>query len=450
MTMQVRLRVGASSTGEVLLHTGDVTILNYAMQSPDVDQTALASLGDGNGLSVPKWGNVTESIDIMIQASTVQLVRDKVQAIERLLDLARQGTLGWLEDRVYISVQFDQDTGNGWRSQILAAKLELNNVTNEIWRKYVMATLIITRRYYWETELTIAINLTSSSNTSATTTGVNVYNNADNLGLPANWFNISADQVAGTLPSPLKLTVQNNSGSVRETKAFYFGNYVFNDPANVDPVFYVNTLKTWLGTLGTTTHQVALSGGNLLPSFKSQFGRILVIYYDRPATTTLVRAALQVGFSTAAFDVAQGEHVLAGNNWVVDLGGLPLPPGYWEGASDLMYLAHQANAVNGDTLGINWMQVMPSGAGRYRVVKGITDSYGLEHGHSMIDDGYSGSAYSLEGGLIIPAFRGYFEQIHVWPNRINRIRMVVQGSVAMETNRAWIVTASYRPRRLTL
>ncbi len=450
MTMQVRLRVGASTTGEVLLHTGDVTILNYAMQSPNVEQTALASLGDGNGLSIPKWGNVTESIDLMIQASTVQLVRDKVQAIERLLDLARQGTLGWLEDRVYLSVQFDQDTGNGWRSQILAAKLDLNNVTNEIWRKYVLATLIITRRYYWETELTQAISLTSGPNSTPTTAGVQVFNNPDSAGVWHNWFDIAAAQVTGTLPSPLKLTVQNNSGSARETKAFYFGNYVFNDPANIDPVFYVNTSKTWLGTLGTTTHQVALSGGNLLSSFKSQFGRILVIYYDRPAGTTLVRAALQVGFSTAAFDIAQGEHVLGENDWVVDLGGLPLPPGYWEGSSNLMYLGHQANAVNGDTLGINWLQVMPSGPGRYRVVKGITNSYGLQHGDSMIDDGYSGSAYSLEGGLIIPAFRGYFEQIHVWPNRINRIRMVVQGNVSMETNRSWLVTASYRPRRLTL
>ena len=67
----------------------------------------------------------TESIDLHIGGVgfTPTQVRDNVRAIERLLDLARQGGIGYLADKVYLVIQFDQDT-EGWRSQILAANYQ--------------------------------------------------------------------------------------------------------------------------------------------------------------------------------------------------------------------------------------------------------------------------------------------------------------------------------------
>lgn len=449
MSISLILRIGSTSSQDISLTSGGVTLLGYAMQSPDVDQAALANLGDGNGLSVPSWSNVTESLDLHISAATPALVAAKVSAIEKLLDLARQGTTGWLDDRLYLLAQFDQDA-EPWRSQILAAKLELEAVTDQIWRKYVKATLIVTRRFYWETEAEKLLSMTSHFTPAATTAGVRVYNNDDDPAFYQNWFDIAAAAATGTIPAPLKLTVRNDSLAVRSARAFYFGNYVYNAPTTVDPILRVETTDTWTGTLGHTTHAIALSGGNLIDSFRGQFGRVLVTFSDMPEPTTLMRATLQIRFPSPEINIAIGEHVLAGSNRVLDLGGLPIPPGHWAGAGSKMYLTIQANAVNGDSVGIDWVQIMPSGAGRYRVVKAIVTSYGLAHGDSMVDDGTVGTAYSIEGGATIPVYRPFFEPLNVWPGKINRIRMLVQANLTVEANQPWMVSAAYHPRRLTL
>lgn len=220
MAVAIILRVGSTSAQDISLTSSGVAVLDYPMGAPDVDQSAIQSLGDGNGLSVPTWSNVTESIDLHISDSTAALVAAKVQAIERLLNLARQGTMGWLDDRVYLRVQFDQDT-TPWRSQILAAKLELAEGTNQIWKKYVKATLIITRRYYWETEALQAIAMTSGPTTTPTTGYVTVYNADSTHATNRNWWQIAADQVGGSIPAPAKLYIKNNSGSARAAGALF-------------------------------------------------------------------------------------------------------------------------------------------------------------------------------------------------------------------------------------
>lgn len=456
MALSLILRVGDTSAQDVSLVSGGVFINNYAMNSPDVSQQALQNLGDGNGLSVPAWSNVTESIDIHISAASALLVADKIKAIERLLDLARQSTTGWLDDRLYLLAQFAQDT-EAWRSQILAAKLQLHAPTDHIWHNYATGTIILTRRYYWETEAVKAIAMTSGPTGTPTTGYVTVYNADDTHATNRNWFQMAADQIEGSIPAPAKLNIKNNSGSARAIGTLYLGNYVFANPTTVDPIFRAEDLAgsdTTIDTTETNAFYWSLANGNLTDAFKGQFGRVIAVFSDRPEPTTLLRAALQFrGLSPViAIDLALGEQVLASvTDYLVDLGGIPIPPGgFWTNIGTSLYLAIKGRAATGtDTVGIDWAQVFPSGAGRYRVIKSIFNN-DIENGDEIIDDGPEDAVYGVISGDNVPLYRPYFSPLYLWPGKINRLRMIIGGGVVMEAGQAWQVKATYRPRRLSL
>lgn len=453
MAVAISLQIGDAGTNVSLTSSG-VRVLEYPMNAPDINQGVLQSLGDGNTLGVPSFSNVTESLDLHISDSTAALVAAKIQSIERLLDLARQGSLGYLDDRVYLRIQFDNDS-LVWRSQILAAKLELPEGSNQIWRKYVKATLIITRRYYFEAESMQAVEVTSGTTTTATTGYATVYNSDDTHATQRNWWQVAAAQVTGSLPAPAKLYIKNTSGATRAFGTAYLGNYVFNDPASVDPIFRSNDAAgsdTTPGPGETTIYHWSLASGGLIDDFAGQQGRFVVVWSDRPAADNLVRAAVQYRFPSPVFDLALGEQMLDNpNEFAQDLGALPIPPGgYVSGMGDNFYLALKSLPAAGgtDTLGVDWLQIFPTGVGRYRVIKGITN-FSLSTNEEVIDDGPNNVCYALSGSDAHPLFRPLHTPLHLWPGRINRMRLIISGGSSFEADNTWGVKMEYKPRRLS-
>lgn len=455
MAVDIRLRVGDTSAQDVSLTSSGVAVLeNYPMGTPELEQTAIQFLGDGGGLSVPSWSNVTETIPLHISAASDELVADKIRAIERLLDLARQGSIGHLDDRLYLRLQFDHDT-EAWRSQILAARLEVATVSNQIWRNFARADLIITRRYYWETEAMKSVAVSSGTTTTATTGYATVYNSDDTHATQRNWFQIAADQVIGSIPAPAKIYIKNISGASRSLAAVHLGNYVYADPTNVDPIFRSEDAAFTDTTPGTTEQDVynwSLASNGLCDDFRGQFGRFLVVWSNNPAIDTLVRAALRFGSAGPNVDLALGEQMLnTTSETVTDLGALPIPPSsFTAGFGTNVYLAVRAKAASGtDTLGIDWLQIMPSGAGKYRVVKGIS-TLTMSVDGEIIDDGPNGTVYGYLSGTPYPTVRPLFSPIHLWPGKVQRLRMIIAGGpLSMEAGQAWAVKIEYKPRRLS-
>jgi hypothetical protein len=448
MAVAIWLRVGDTSTYDISLTSSGVRVLDYPMNAPDINQMALQSLGDGNSLGVPSFSNVTESIDIHVSDSTAALVADKVRAIERLLDLARQGTLGHLGDKLFLRIQFDHDAVV-WRSQILAARLEMEEGSNQIWKKFVRGTLIITRRYYWEAETLQQVEL--SSGASGTTMGyATMYNNDDVHATNRNWVDIAAAQVTGSLPAPAWIAVKNSSGSARSFSALYIGNYVFSGSDTVDPIFRAEDVTFGDGTPGTTEQEIfTWSMGALADSFRGQFGRFVVVWSDLPAATTLVRALVDFRFPVPTFPLALGELMLATGDAVMDLGGLPIPPANWVsgGMGDKMALTLHAKAATGtDTLNIDWLQIFPSGKGLYRVIKAIT-TYSVAVDEIVVDNGPADAVYSVDGSDIYPVYRPFFDPIYLWPGRQQRLRFVISGGTSIEAGHPWGILIQYRPRR---
>lgn len=458
MALNAILRIGDTSAQDVSLTSSGVSILSEPWNgTPDVDQTPINNLGDGNSLSIPTWSNVTESIELHISASTAALVSDKIQAIENLLNIARQGTVGWLDDRLYLRLQYDHDT-LAWRSQILAAKLEIPGGSNQIWKKYVRATLIITRRYYFETEALQDLEATSGTTTTATTGFVTVYNNDDVHATQRNWWQVAADQVQGSIPAPATISLKNNSGDSLFASTIYIGNYVFCNPTTVDPISIQAGATGTDSSVDTTETDIAywsLSTGNVTDSFRGQMGRIIVVWDERPAATTLVRAAFQYRGPSPVVDLALGEQVLnPAADYVVDYGPLPIPPGRaWADMGTNLYIALKGLAASGtDTVTTDWMQIFPSGFGRFRMLKGIFGGLGIANQNMMVDDGSTESVYVHvdSSGAHLPLYQPFFSPIYLWPNRVNRMRFIASsGSNPFEAGGLWQVKTQMRYRRLS-
>lgn len=453
MALQVWLRVGDSSAQDISLTSSGVIILEYPMSAPDTNQQAIQSLGDGNSLSIPTWSNVTESIDVHVSGATAADVATKVRAIETLLNLARQGTMGWLDDRLYLRVQFDHDT-EPWRSQILAAKWQSDTATNQIWRKFVKGTIIITRRYYWETEAYHPIEVTSGTTTTPTTSYCVVYNADDSHGTNRNWWQVAADQVGGSISAPARIYIKNDTGASRSAGAVFIGNYVFCDPTGVDPIFRHEDRDDGLLSAGTTESIISmweLDNENLTAAFRGQFGRIVAVWNDRPASTTLMRAAMMFRFPVPEVDLALGDQILSPTlDYVLDLGSLPIPPGRtWANTGDNLYLVIKGLAASGsDSITTDWLQVFPSGQGRYRVLRSVIN-LSLDDGDEIVDDGPGEGLYSVGGGNAHHLYTGYFSPIYLWPNRINRLRMIISGNSSFEPDQPWQVRMDMRYRRLS-
>lgn len=451
------LRVGDTSAQDISLSTSGVIVTSYPMQSPTIQQQVLSQLGDGDGLSIPSFENVTESIELHISDTTSALVAAKVRAIEAILDLARQDTYGSLDGRVYLVAELEHDT-EIWRSQILTARLVLPQGTDEIWKKYTTATLIITRRFYFEVAQIRTVELTSGPTPTPTAGYVNIYNADDTHATNRNWFQIAAAQVVGSIPAPAKISVKNASGSTRAATSLFLGNYVFNNPTTVDPIFRVEDVAGTL-TAGTTEGSIAywhLIGGNLTDAFKGQIGRLVAVFTDRPLGTTLVRAAMDYRGPAPILNLALGEQALnAASDYAMDLGGIPIPPGQnWANVGDRLYLSVMAKTPTGtDTITFDWVQVFPGGAGRYRVLRGIYDSLTLNATNEFVDDGVNGGSWLRDNvnSVNLPLYKPLFDPIYLWPGRINRLRALINsGNNPFEAGQLWQVKVEYRPRRLTL
>lgn len=452
MALQVWLRVGDTSASDISLTTNGIAITDYPMATPEVDQGVIENLGDGDSLSVPSWRSVTESIQLHFSGASAAIVAAKFTDIERVLDVARQGSNGNFENKVYLRVQFDQDAAP-WRSQILAAMLVPNDATDRVWRKYATPTLIITRRYYWEYET--MQDLAVSSGVSAATTGyATVYNAHDSHATNQNWFQIDSALIGGSVPTPAYIRIKNTSGATRAVGAIYLGNYV-NIPTSIDPIYLGSGASSSDTTPGTTEQNIyswALPSSSLLDGFKGKFGRFVVAWSDRPAITTLVRAALQYQFPSPQVDLAVAEPILATENeFVTDIGAIALPPsGFIAGMGSGVHLVVKAKAFGvTDTLGINWLQIFPSGAGRYRVIRGIVN-FSVAPNDEIVDDGPEGAVYGVEaGGTPVPLFRPLFSPLYLWPKKTQRFRLLISGGGSLETGVTWGVQVKYKPRRLT-
>ncbi len=428
-------------TTTVDLNSSGILTTRHQFTGASIDQERVEAGRDKWNLGTPSWTNATESLDLLITKSTPALIQAEVQKIEGLLDKARQSALTWNGARVYIQVKHDGDSVT-WRSEILAGKLEFGDVLSDMALGRAEARLIYTRRHFWEGPRT-ALELSTAADTTPTTNEVTLHLTDDATAGERNYINIAAAQVTGVLPAPVELQIRNAEATDKNWRGFYLGNLV--NLGAIDPILTGGTGTSWSSDDEQEIHRFSLTTGQV-NGIAGQFCRVLAVLTSNP--DGYLRAGVMASLGSIRLDVYKAaSQVYADGGGIWDLGVVPIPPGGYTTNAAVLFVAIFGQKNGGGTLGIDYVHIMPAGYGLYRYV--AQPGFSIPSTVAFVDDGPEGRVYArtVSTGDEYPILRAYGEPLHLWPGKINRLRVMVAGSTKGDAVEA---QAWYRPRRLTI
>lgn len=436
-----------SGSTTITLNSGSVLVTRYDMAGPDVNQTTVEAGRDKQTLATPSWLNATETLELLITGATSAAVQTTVQSIEKALDAARQSARTWGGGRVYLQVQHDGDAVT-WRSEILAGKLDVGDALDTLPRLRVEARLMVTRRPFWEGPRT-ALQLSTAADATPSTAERTLHVTDDSTAA-RNYIDIAASQVAGTLPAPIELQLRNGEAGGKWWRRYYLGNYTFMDAANIDPIFlgaasWFGASRAWTGATETLTHGWNLTAAQAA-DFSGQYCRMIAVVTGSPSAYYL-RAAVTFDSTLHVPVYRAGRQTFVNSSGTYDLGVFPLPPGGYAESTYGLGVGISAQAATGGTLAIDHVQIMPAGLGLFRMIEQV--GFQMTSDDAMVEDGPEGLVYArlISTGGRAPILRPYYEPLHIWPGRLNRLRVWIVGATkgdALEAQ-AW-----YRPRRLSI
>lgn len=433
-------------TSTISLTTADVMLNHYVPQSP-------RRIGPG----VLDYEPVSEEIEITIMGESTTAAQATINFIERLLVAAIHRHLSGIGKRVYLQYQpIDDETL--WRAELRDGVLRLRDRAMTTFGQAVIeATISVVRVPWWEGDET-ALPL-SNGNGSDNTSGLTIYNHDDAGSGHDNWGQIGADVVAGVLPTPVKLTLTNNTGASQNYRTFYLANNAFSTPGSfthmiegesatggtVDTLAEASSGEFVYITVGTGELSFTLSS-TLLAKCAGRYFRLIARFYVVASAGAYVTPLIRD--TNGLIDLYEGDEVLLPTSGqLVDLGALPLPPGGYNDnwASQLLVL--KLRSATSQQLSLDYLQLTPLDS--YRVIK--QRGYQVANGSLVVDDGIDGLTYLREGGKDEPIYTTYGQPLHIFPSS-NPQRLIIlhdEFSSSPPAN-TFSVTAVYRPRRVTI
>lgn len=449
-----------NGTDTVSLTDSGVFLTRYSPQPPSVRANSVRGL-DGDDVSDPVYENVTETIELLPYANSTSTLQAVVNGIERLVDYARQRQRYRSGPRVYLQLQVDGE-GSTYRSEILHGRFEPGEESLAVWGNYQFPSkLYITRRYFWEGALT-ELQL-SSTGVGAATGGRTIHNHDDSDAFNDNWVQIAAAQVGGAIPAPLRIALQNTTGSAQGYRNIYMSVNAYSDPANFTHIIEGETIVSGYGTAtslstcsggsyvarslsaGTTQMHWPITSAQLQDTQGRDF-RLIMRITTQPSLNIYATACIYD--TDGLIPLAIGDEVLISTsaNALIDLGTLPIPPGGYNttfGAARLVMLLRTSGSTS---IGIDFIQLTPTDSFRRLYQRG----YNAPSNSYIIDDGIEGYTVLQESSVDYPIYTVYNSPLTVFPNRLQRIIILHdEGSSAPVAN-TFSIRAYYRPRRLTI
>lgn len=443
----MNLRLTDGTTTVVLSGTSPVLGATYFPQTPEIDEQQESG-----------WRTtVTETAEISL-SGTATNIRATQTAIERLLEHARVRQRTEAGPKVF--VEYEAVTGDPYyRSEVLTGRLmwsqnpglrRLSDATPK-----VMFSVMWTRRWFWEGAET-QLALTASGTGTATTSAVTVYNNDDASASATNWIGIASTQVAGTLPAPLKIEIKQADVTTRAWRDIYLANDVWADPTGLDP-FLLGSEATggatvsWTGAVAHTTDRWVwdLSAGKLT-DFAGRWWRILVAPSGNFTGNVYLKAWIKAHDGGVYDAIWEGDEVWTANdNVIYDLGSAPIPPGGYDAALGNVALVVTVRASETGSGAIDFVQVTPQGWGQYRTVR--IPAFQRAQNDLLVDDGIEELCYVVDvaSGTRFRQARPEGQPLQVWPNRTQRLRLLMSG-LGWENTWTFAVRAWYRPRVVTI
>ncbi len=454
------LQIGATN---IPLTSANALLLDYNPATP-----SFSLLSAGQEIYGATRNLVTDSIRLHLYGSTGADVQSKIASIERFLELCAHRQQSRTGDRGYLYLNLGSDSED-WRSEILSGQVQPETDTlRTLEAAGADVLLIITRRPFWETVTERELPLDNGSAGGPATGGVTIYNHDDGDSGHDNWVDVAAADVAGNLPSPLRLRMTNNTGA----DILYF-NFWQAINSHHSPTTFAHIIEGesmvgitqvadggssggYFGRATWTTliqHAVDLFKWSLpsalLTAAAGGFFRVLVRFANAPPTGMEFQLHIKtdLGASKSLWD---GPKLTTTGNRLQDFGVVQLPPGV-TGDGDVYYpvrLVISGEYTGTSQLDIDFVQLTPADSTRWFKQLG----YGIPPDDSIENNGPTGHIHNIDAatGQRLYLYEAYSAVLHIWPNRAQRLFFLFDETTGMNVNRTSLIRAWYRPRRSTL
>jgi hypothetical protein len=441
----------------ITLSDGTTTANLHALTATFVEARGWQFAGGGGA------EEVGESLDLVMtapltgtQAAAVTTLQAAVATIERLLDSARRRAATGIGDAVYLTVQLDSEA-SAWRSEVTDGRLDMLDAADRLHTRRLRATLGVTRFNYWEYAAN-DIELQLSANGQAAATGGRTVTNT----ATALWVQIAAAQVTGSLPTPLRIELQNTSGASRTFADVHLALNVDNNPTG-----FTHYIEGEAATSGGTTVASAPSSGDNMRSVTVNTSAevtwtitasqvqdaggapfLLLARLQSLTGAVAIRPELRYG-ATVIWRAHQARTFTRTTPQLAVLGMIPLPPIDWDSASNgALTLALVFESAASRTVGIDFLALFPSAPTNYRLLTMLGAS--VPNSSYVIDNAVAGWAAARIGGFDFPVASPRGLPLMLRPNAVQEVYILQQTTTDMATTDTFSVRAYYRPRRQTL
>lgn len=313
--------------------------------------------------------------------------------------------------------------------------------------------------FFWEHNSSTELQLSSEADGVSATGGKAIANHAD--ADAGNWVQIAAAQVVGDLPAPVKIEMQNDTGSTQDYRNIYMACYA---EANVDNFSHVIEGETALS--GTVAANADSSNGEYIASTFSgstgftwelgtpflqrtqgRYFRLLARFRTYSTADIYVQPAIRD--ASGLIDLAEGDELKLPLpvTQLIDLGTLPFPPGGWSaswGATLTLFLGMRASTSV--TVQVDYIQLFSVRSFRHLIYRNAT----LANDDQIVDDGMERLIYSIEGGSRHPVLSPRGTPIHVIPNTKQRVYFLHDEGETSAIANVSTVRMYYRARRLNV
>lgn len=442
--MILRLTDGTTT---VTLSGNGSTILGctYAPQTPGVEVGRLAqAVRDGQPISRIVRQNVSEPAEVILSGSVSQ-----IEAVEESINQFFNAALN------------RQRTGNGPRVYVEYAKTGSTEVHRaELFHGRALRDEAPERRRFASSSNVVALGLTWErffcweGQEVQLTNGATIYNHDDSG--QDNFWTVTAGNVAGDLPAPVRLVLTNTAGASRGYRRFHLA-------SAWDGYDYAHILEgeNRVSGYGTTTADSSCSNGSfnrqvvnttaevhwalsstLLGKTKGRWFRLLARLY-RPLTGLYVKPEIRDTNGLVVLWAGEEVRVTGGALWqIVDLGRVPLPPGGYSTAYTGLRLVLKCRSAASVNFDLDFIQL--SSTDSWLDLEQL--GYDIANNGTITVDCISELYHAGGQPLYVPSGG----PLLVWPNANNRFYLLEHEGTNCLVDNSFTVNMWYRPWRVAL
>jgi hypothetical protein len=450
----------------ITLSSAPYRLLDYNMSAPRTEFSSSNGLASDTDVINPTYVDVQDTITIMIDNATAALAKQDYERIELFVERVNQRHREDAGPKVYIEVQMQFDSVF-WSSEILTMVLKPSEDSFiEIPQGKITFDIIVLRRYYWQNN---AETLLTGSNGNGSATLLTIKNHDDATSGDDNYASYTASNISGTIKAPIRVTLQNTSGSAVTFKNVHIAVNGIADPTNFQHIWDSGAVS---GGIGTNVSDSNSSGGSYRDLSFGVAGDYTSILYWLPSSNffSITRgrmfralAACRTALSSNAFlsigagvfdsplfiNTWRGDEVQGGTGGLIyDLGNIRLPQSnFVTGTTYSSGFSLNLRCTGATAFQFDFLMLVP--ASGYRKIEQPSTSIPTPNNEYLIDDSLNNeTVYRNASNNKLPIYVASGNELSLWPGVTNRVYVLVDEPSFVAT-RTMKLQVEYWARRLT-